>query len=51
MVVRVLFFRVGYVLNVAKEDESQKSGSNLDSITKDVDVEDKETQKLVNEKC
>ncbi|XWS10428.1 hypothetical protein CRYUN_Cryun39dG0076800 [Craigia yunnanensis] len=36
--------------NVAKEDEGQKSGSNLDSVTEDVDVEDKETQKLVNDK-
>lgn len=36
--------------NVAKDDEGQKSGSNLDSVTEDVDVEDKETQKLVSDK-
>ncbi|XVF33820.1 hypothetical protein REPUB_Repub18cG0003600 [Reevesia pubescens] len=36
--------------NIAKEDEGPKSGSNLDSSTEDVYLEDKETQKQVNDK-
>ncbi|XP_017980696.1 PREDICTED: peptidyl-prolyl cis-trans isomerase FKBP43 isoform X3 [Theobroma cacao] len=36
--------------NVAEEDKGQKNGSNLDAVTLDVYVEDKETQSQVNEK-
>ncbi|XWS10595.1 hypothetical protein CRYUN_Cryun38cG0009800 [Craigia yunnanensis] len=36
--------------NVSKDDEGQKSGSNLDSVTQDVHLEDKETQKQNNDK-
>ncbi|EOY14187.1 FKBP-like peptidyl-prolyl cis-trans isomerase family protein isoform 3, partial [Theobroma cacao] len=36
--------------NVAEEDKGQKNGSNLDAVTLDVYVEDKETQNQVNEK-
>ena len=36
--------------NVTKEDEVNKSGSNVDDVTEDVRVEDKGTQKQVTDK-
>lgn len=36
--------------DVTKEDEVQKSGSNLNTVTEDVAVEDKETQNQDNHK-